>query len=772
MSSVVRSAAASTFLFCGVICLAEGTTGKELFASNCARCHGEDGAGGEFGPTLVDMARSGQPGSPAGLRDVIRNGIPGSGMPPFALPEEQLNELVAFLQALRSPAASLNVPGDPLTGEKYFFGDGKCSTCHMVHGRGGTSGPALSNLGRERKLAQIEQALDRPGTLETPGYRIVSLRLRDGRRLRGFAKNENIFNIQLQTLDGVLHPLRRDQIAEMTREAKSLMPPLHATATEKRDLLAYLARLAASDSPDAQLSGSVPIGSGISFARIVDPQPDDWPSYNGRLSANRHSLLTEITPANVRQLGPKWIFPVPNARRLEVTPVVVDGIMYITTANQAYAVDATSGRPIWHYARPLTKGVIGDAGSAINRGVAVLGDRVFMVTDHAHLIALHRITGDLLWDTAMADYREHYGATSAPLVVKNLVISGTSGGDEGARGFIDAYDATTGKRVWRFWTMPKPGEAGSETWVGRAIEHGCGAAWLTGSYDADTNLIYWAIGNPCPDYNGDERKGVNLYTDAVVALQPDDGRLRWFYQFTPHDLHDWDAAAPLLLADIDFRGRKRKALMQANRNGFFYLLDRVTGEFILAEPFVKKMTWAKRIGADGRPELIANAVPTPQGTKACPAVEGATNWMSTAFNPQVGLYYVMALEACGIYTKSPAWWEPGQSFYGGGSRRVPDEKPQKVVRAIDPRTGKIAWEIPQIGSGDSWGGLLSTASGLLFFMDDSGALAAVDGTRGDPLWHFQTNHSWHASPMTYRAAGRQYVAVAAGSSIIAFGLPE
>ena len=263
------------------------------------------------------------------------------------------------------------------------------------------------------------------------------------------------------------------------------------------------------------------------------------------------------------------MFNIPGSRRLEVTPVVVDGLMYVTMANEAYALDAASGRQIWHYSRPLTKGVIGDAGTAINRGVAVLGDRVFMVTDHAHLIALNRFTGQLLWDSEMADYRKHYGATSAPLVVKDLVLSGTSGGDEGARGFVDAYKASTGEHAWRFWTMPAPGEPLSETWVGRAIEHGCVDSWLTGTYDPSTNLIYWPTGNPCPDFNGDERKGDNLYSSSVLALEPETGKLRWYYQFSPHDLHDWDATETPMLIDTEFRGGRESCWCRRIAMAFF-----------------------------------------------------------------------------------------------------------------------------------------------------------------------------------------------------------
>jgi len=356
-------------------------------------------------------------------------------------------------------------------------------------------------------------------------------------------------------------------------------------------------------------------------------------------------------------------------------------------------------------------------------------------------------------------------------VVKDLVISGISGGDEGVRGFLAAYKVSTGERVWRFWTIPAPGEPLSETWVGNALPHGCAATWLTGTYDAQANLLYWTTGNPCPDYNGDERKGDNLYSDSVLALEPETGKLRWYYQFTPHDLHDWDAQQTPMLIDAEFKGRRRQLLAQANRNGFFYVLDRMTGELLLAKPFVEQLTWASGIGTDRRPQLVSGGAPTSAGVKTCPAVEGATNWMSTAYDPETGLFYVMALEKCDIYSKSPEPWERGKSFYGGGTRGAPDEPGRKYLRAIDLQTGKTVWQYPQIGPGNSWGGALSTAGGLVFFGDDSGAFAAVEAKSGKPLWYFHTNESWKASPMTYLAGGKQYVAVAAGSNILAFGLP-
>jgi alcohol dehydrogenase (cytochrome c) len=316
--------------------------------------------------------------------------------------------------------------------------------------------------------------------------------------------------------------------------------------------------------------------------------------------------------------------------------------------------------------------------------------------------------------------------------------------------------------------VPAPGEPGSETWIGRAIEHGCAATWLTGTYDPESKLLYWPTGNPCPDYNGDERKGDNLYSSSVLALDAETGRLRWHYQFTPHDVHDWDANQTPMLVDARFHGEPRTLLVQGNRNGFFYVLDRMTGKILLAEPFVTNVTWASRIGGDGRPVLTTDAEPTREGQRACPAVAGATNWMSTAFSPATNLFYVFAEESCAIYTKNDQWWEAGKSFYGGVTRRVPGTGAGKVLKALDIQTGKTAWQI-QVGGGILGSGLMATAGGLVFYGADEGFIA-VDATDGKRLWQFNTNQSWRAGPMTYAVDGVQYVAVAGGSNIFAFSL--
>ena len=766
-----------SFVTCLVAIAQTPESGKRQYQALCVGCHGEDGSGGGHGPGFLDVRRT-RATSRQAVRDLILNGISDEGMPAFKIREDQAAAIASYVMFLKEPAADAAVrgalPGSAEAGQRFFLGSGKCPSCHMINGSGGWLGPDLSNIGRERRLAQIEQSLRDPGaSTANPSRRNrpITVRLRDGKTLRGIAKNESPFDLQLLAMDGTLHMLTKDQIAEIVRE-RSLMPKVDATPEEMRSLVAYLSRLATDGSTSkpstTQLQTS---GGGVAFADVANPKPGSWPTYNGLLSGNRFSPLEQINLSTISRLAPKWMFPVPGAgRALQVTPIVVDGVMYVTAVNEAYALDARNGREIWHYKRPRSKGLAGDAAGGINRGAAVLGDRVFMVSDNAHLYALHRLTGQLMWDVQMADSSQNYGATSAPLVVGDLVISGVSGGDEGIRGFLDAYQASTGQRVWRFWTIPARGEPGSETWSGRAIEHGCGAAWLTGTYDPQARVLYWPTGNPCPDYNGDERKGDNLYTSSVVALDPATGKLKWHYQFTPHDLHDWDATETPVLVDTQWRGESRKLLLQGNRNGFFYVLDRTTGRVLLAQPFVRKMTWASGIGPDGRPQLLPGNEPTVEGQLACPSVAGAANWTSTAFSPATGLYYMFAEESCNVYSKNGEWWKAGESFYGGGTRRAPGETASKSLKAIDIQTGKTAWEIPDIGDGILSSGLMATAGGLVFYGDGSGAFVAADASNGKLVWHFNTGASWKAGPMTYMVDGNQYIGMAAGSTIMAFAL--
>ena len=743
-------------------------SGRTRFNVRCAGCHGADGMGGERAPALVKGRRELLSNDTA-VREVIAKGLPALGMPAFVLTDSELSQMVTFIRSRVTPLADAPLTGDAHSGEALFFGKAGCSNCHMVKGRGKWIGPDLTEVDRRLTLAEVEATLNEPESRPVNGYRVAKVVLRSGVHIRGFIRNESGFDMQLQALDGKLHLLRTSDIASITRETKSLMPPLRAAAKERSDLLAFLAHI--SDwSDSASRSEAVIAPASVTWDNIAKPIPGDWPTYNGVLGGNRYSNLTQITSSNVRSLAPKWSFPI-GGNALQTTPVVVGGVLYATSVNAVYALDAGSGRQIWSWSRPRTKGLVGDAAGGINRGVAVLGDRVFLATDNAHLVALHRITGGLLWDVEMADSNQHYGATSAPLAVNDLVISGVSGGDEGVRGFLSAYKASTGERVWQFWSIPKPGDPEASTWVGKALEHGCGATWFTGTYDVETGTLFWPIGNPCPDFNGAERLGDNLYTDSVVALDSRTGALKWFYQFTPHDLHDWDATETPMLIDAEYRGQQRKLLLHGNRNGFFYVLDRTNGKLLSASPFVKKLTWASAVGQDGRP-ILANPKPSISGTEICPSMDGATNWMSPAFSPQTKLFYLSALEKCNVFTTNSEWWKRGESFYGGAAKPVLTETPRKYVRALDLQTGKIVWEYEQVGKAETWGGLLATASGLLFACDDNGYFTALDARSGAPLWHYAANVKWHASPMTYMANGKQFVLVAAGSTILAFALAD
>ncbi len=762
---------AASILIPGALAQNDFEEGHKKFESLCAPCHGADGTGGQRGPSIVDARRIRLRGE-AELRELIVKGVPASGMPGFALPGPDLDRLTRFVRGLLAPASSHPVPGDIADGEAFFTGEGKCVSCHMVNGKGGSVGPDLTDLGNRRKLREIEQAIDSPGAWIAPGYGAVSATLRDGRTLRGLARNQSNFDLQLQTLDGRLHLLGRKDLTSVTRDTASLMPPLKITDTRRANLLAFLTRL---PRPDAlsKLAPPPESAAGVSWADIANPKPGEWPSYDGNLTGNRHSALNAITRNNVQQLGVRWMYSIPNAR-LQTTPIVAGGVMYITHGNDVHAVDAASGRLVWRWNRPKSPGLVGDPIRGFSRGLALLGYRVLFQTDNGHLVALHRLSGSLLWEVDMVGdvpLRNHYGATSAPLIVNDLVVAGIAGGDGGLRGFLDAYKPETGERVWRFETLPRRGEPGSETWQGKALEVGCGSTWLTGTYDPSLDLLYWTTGNPCPDYNGDERKGDNLYTSSILALKPKTGKLVWYYQVTPHDLHDFDAQQVPMLVDTTYRGTPRKLLVQASRNGFFYVLDRTDGKLLSATPYLEKLTWATGIGPDGRPKRVPGATPSLEGSKACPSPEGGNNWMSNSFDKATGLFYLVALEKCSIYVKSAEWLIPGEQFYGGGARNIPGEPGRKYLRAIELETGKVAWSRSMEGPATSWGGVVSTAGGLVFHCDDSGAFAAADSRTGETLWYFHTNQSWRTSPMTFASGGKQYVAVAAGASVLVFGLP-
>jgi alcohol dehydrogenase (cytochrome c) len=543
-----------------------------------------------------------------------------------------------------------------------------------------------------------------------------------------------------------------------------------ATITTAAALAIGMAALAPLVAQQAQRQAGPPV---ITSQQLLDglKNPSQWLMFGGEYNGRRHSPLTQITPQNVNRLVHQWTFQTENGgRQFESTPLIIDGVLYVTGQNNlAWALDARTGRQFWRYRRELPTNMSVCCGP-VNRGFGVLGNRLFMTTLDAHVIALDSRTGAVLWDTEIVEYKKGYAATIAPLVVKDKLIIGVAGGEYLVPGFIDAYDAQTGKRVWRTMTIPGPGEPGRETWPNVGTPAGAGV-WTTGTYDPDTNLVFYGTGNPGPDFDGDIRLGDNLYSDSLLALDADTGKMRWHYQFTPNDTWDWDATHVPILAEIPINGQSRKVVMVANRNGFFYTIDRATGKPLVAKPFVHT-TWAKEIGSDGRPVLLPNTRPNEKGATACPDLSGGTNFYPPSYDPALRTFFVNARETCATYFAWKQDFREGQFYLGGATQRA--DGPQGTfgaLRAIDPVTGERKWEFKYPNPGTS--GVMSTASGLVFTGDDQGSVLALDSRTGKLLWHYQMGANVHGtSPVTYMLDGKQQVLVPAGGTLVAFALPE
>ena len=498
----------------------------------------------------------------------------------------------------------------------------------------------------------------------------------------------------------------------------------------------------------------------------------EWTTYSGALDGWRFSRLAQIRRDNVSGLALEWAFqlPIPPAT-VEATPIVVGQTMFVTSPpGSVWALDVRTGLPVWSYERKPTATLALCCGEQ-NRGVAVLGDRVYVGTLDAHLIALDARTGHQLWDVTVADASQGYSITSAPLAVNGKILIGVSGGEYGIRGFLDAYDQRTGARLWRFVTIPGPGEPGNETWGGTSWRTGGGPTWVPGAYDPGLRLLYWGVGNPSPDYEGDDRPGDNLYTSSVVALDPANGALRWYFQFTPHDLHDFDANQIPILVDTLWRGAPRHLMYWANRNGFLYVLDRATGNFLAAHPFAHQ-SWALGLDSAGRPTPNPKAVPSPEGTRTSPSNAGATNWWSPAYSPRTGLVYIPTLEKPSIYYAHREDYHPGRDYIGSEADDIPDVNLYTAIRAWDPLTGTQRWEhrFPARTNWAVMGGLLATA-GDLVFGGDSARVFALDARTGTALWQRNVGGTVSAGAVTYLNDGRQYVTVAAGRDILTFALP-
>ncbi len=507
----------------------------------------------------------------------------------------------------------------------------------------------------------------------------------------------------------------------------------------------------------------------VPFERIraAESEPGNWLTYSGNYRGHRFTSLKQITPANVAALKPVWVYQTNDLNKFETSPLVIDGVVYISEPpTGAAALDARTGRPLWFYRREMPRDIRPCCGQ-VNRGLAVLDDSLFLGTLDAHLVALDIRTGKVRWDVPVADYKTGYSITVAPLALKDKIIVGVSGGEFGVRGLVDAYDSKTGRRMWRFWTVPAPGEPGSETWSGDSWKTGSAATWITGSYDADANLLYWGTGNPGPDYNGEIRDGDNLYAASVLALDATTGKRKWHFQFTPHDVHDWDSTHVPVLADVQVRGVPRRVALVANRNGFYYVLDRLTGEFLSGTQFAKQ-TWAKGLDDRGRPVLLPGKDPTADDNPIYPGMHGGTNWFSPSFNPETGTFFVAVREEGVRYFIEKPRYSAGEWYAGGGIGGIPGVEPSGSIKALEANTGRTIWEFKL--QSPPWAGLLSTASGLVFGGSSEGFFFALDAATGKPLWRFPAGGPIFANPVSFLSGGRQHIAVAAGHALFAFAL--
>jgi alcohol dehydrogenase (cytochrome c) len=534
-----------------------------------------------------------------------------------------------------------------------------------------------------------------------------------------------------------------------------------------------LSVVVSAQAPPPQRNKDAPV-TPVPFERILKASqtPQDWLTYSGSFMSQRHSGLTQITPANAKDLTLKWVFQSKSLEKHEVTPLVVDGVMYtVQGINDVLALDAVTGKTLWIYQYkpdPIARNCCGQE----TRGLAILGNKIFMAALDTNIIAIDAKTGKEIWKTQAADPKQRYSMTHAPLVVKDKVIAGVAGGEFGIRGFIAAWDVNTGKEAWRFYTVPGPGDPGSNTWSGDSWQHGGAPIWVTGSYDPDTNLTMWGTGNAGPDWNGDARLGDNLYSSSVIALDADTGKLKWHYQFSPHNEFDWDATQVPVLADITFRGQPRKVMLWANRNGMFYVLDRTNGKFLLGKPFAK-VNWATGFDEAGRPIRAPGIEPTKAGTLVYPGNQGATNWYNPSFSPHTGLFYIPAWEnSSTTYVKDeqPPEFHDNTSFTGLFPKAgKADEDQYSAIRAMDPNTGEKKWDF-KLSAPSTEGGVLTTASDVLVAGGRDGQFVALDARDGKLLWETNLGPSVSAGPITYQVNGKQYISIQAGSGLFTFAL--
>src|SRR6202142_1712449 len=776
--------------------------GRKLFSTTCQICHGADGQGDrDRGGATLNRAGLKHGDGDADILRVIRGGVPGTLMPSFSfLSDRQAWELVAYIRSLQGPspsagAASAPVPGDVASGEALFYGRAGCYSCHEVNERGGVTGPDLSNAGRLGAEALRQEVLfpnNPPRALAGAGGPggegrgrppvTVVARTADGAEIRGVRRNEDAYSLQMVDASGGLHLLDKRRLASVSVDNRSLMPDdleKRLSPAEITDLVAYLCAQAGRDLTKTILQ---PLPGGVGYERLENSgaEPQNWLTYWGAYRGTHYSTLSQINTANVRRLAPAWAFPIlEGGSALEGTPLVVDGVMYATGGGNpatVTALDARTGRQIWAWTR-RQKAVNPYQINPFNRGVAILGNRLFVGTLDAALVALDARTGRQLWEAQVADTLDGYNITSAPLAIRGKVFTGVAGGEFATRCFIDAYDAATGRRLWRFYSVPGPGEAGNETWQGDSWKTGGSPTWLTGSFDPGQNLLLWAVGNPAEQIDRALRGSLdNLYSDSVLALDPDTGALKWHFQFTPNDGHDWDATEDLVAVDRTWHGQRRKLLLQADRNAHFYVLDRTSGAFLAGTPYVYQ-NWNAGFDAQGRPQQVPGSNSSPEGSFLVYPAGGSTNWQSPSYNPLTGLFYLESCEAGEQVVSEPQEVQRGQEYLGRGPSRKPPERrpdqpaPNSGIKAIDPEAGRTVWDV-KILRGSAGDGVLATGGNVLFASTRDGNMSAFDARTGENLWHFQPGGGNAAAPMSYAVDGRQYVALSAGNVIFSFALPE
>jgi len=742
--------------------------GRALFDSTCAACHGTGATGGR-GPNLT----SGRFVHGSGDYDIfttIRGGVAGSEMPSFAqLPADDVWRVVTYIKSLSGGGPAQLASGDARAGEAIFLGAGNCLSCHEVNGRGSDLAPDLSAEG-QNSIAAIRAGVLH-GARPRPGLRprLLEVTMTDGRKFRGLTRAEDSFSIDLEQPDGKLLLLDTKDIASKT-VAGSTTPANTLSPAQVDDVVAYLAGLKSRDFSQTAKSSPAPIAP---YDRLLhaQAQPQNWMTYWGSYDGHHFSTLQQINTANVGSLTARWVAPLIGESILESVPLVVDGVMYVSgSPGEVYALDARTGAQLWSFRR---KQDIKNPYqiNPFNRGVAVLDGRVFFGTLDDNLIALDAHTGRELWEKRLADTMLGYTLTGAPLALNGKIIVGVAAGESGVQPWLEAFDPANGNKLWHFDIVPQPGDKNFGTWAGDSWKTGGTSSWLTGSYDPETNTLIVGTGNPVPDYNPALRKGDNLYSDCILGLDADTGKLKWYYQNTPNDGHDWDSTQDMVLADQVIDGKPRKLVLHADRNGFFYVLDRTNGKFVFAKNYVRQ-TWNLGFDKDGKPKVDPKSIPNYAGQVVFPAT-GGTNFEAPSYDDGTKILYLTYADGPTLAISAPAVNEPGKEYLGRGAGTLPPGTPaaDQGIMALDTTSGTVKWKFP-LTVGSLKTGVLATSGGLVFAATGEARFVALDAVSGKPLWNFRTGQPMSASPISYEVDGKQYVAVASGNLLLSFSLPD